>query len=115
MGQTLRDAGIETEQIERLNNLQLNCFSVKEGSRAVPELHHERLQDGDRLLLCTDGLSDMLPDSEIADVVRRWPDAQAACDALIERALERGGRDNVTVALAQIEVLDSPPQVGSVN
>ncbi|MGX1933249.1 PP2C family protein-serine/threonine phosphatase [Microbacterium resistens] len=51
---------------------------------------------GDRLLVCSDGLSSEVPDALIHDVLRRSEDAQAAADRLIALALERGGRDNVT-------------------
>jgi protein phosphatase len=51
------------------------------------------------LLLCSDGLTDMLEDAEILDTVREAADPQAACDLLVQRADERGGRDDITVIL----------------
>jgi protein phosphatase len=54
----------------------------------------------DRLLICTDGLTDMLSDEVIAEELARHASPQAACDALIRRALEAGGRDNVTAVMA---------------
>lgn len=107
MGQRFLDAGLDSEDVKRLHHILLNCLSVEPDSTVAPELHLEHLNDGDRLLLCTDGLSDMLSDEEIAATLQRRPDAQAACDALVERALERGGKDNITVALLQIEVPDA--------
>lgn len=55
---------------------------------------------GDRLLLCTDGLTDMLADEEIANVLRDHSDPAAACAELIGRAKQAGGRDNITVVIA---------------
>ena len=57
------------------------------------------LESGDTLLLCTDGLTNMLPDEEIASIVTSNKNA----DGLIEAANEKGGRDNVTAVLINIE------------
>jgi PPM family protein phosphatase len=54
---------------------------------------------GARLLLCSDGLSNMLDADSIGTLLGRG-DAQEACDALVDEALGRGGLDNVTVVLA---------------
>ena len=59
-----------------------------------------RLQDGDQLLLCTDGLTDMVPEPEIGRIMHEAPTAQPACDQLIAAALAAGGKDNVTAVLA---------------
>ena len=59
------------------------------------------LANGDRLLLCTDGLTDMLDDAGIAAVLARETRSNEACQQLVERALANGGRDNVTVILAR--------------
>ena len=65
-----------------------------------PELFEVTLEPGDRILLCTDGLTDMVEDPDIAAVLGGAASAQAAADGLVEAALERGGRDNVTVVVA---------------
>jgi protein phosphatase len=70
------------------------------------EFHHVRLADGDRLLLCTDGLSDMMRDEEITDLLGRHAHLQEAAQALVDLALQRGGKDNVTVVLAQYALLE---------
>lgn len=68
------------------------------------EFHHVHLADGDQLLLCTDGLSDLVRDQEIAAILSRHSSPQEKVRALVELALERGGKDNVTVILAHYEV-----------
>lgn len=58
---------------------------------------------GDRLLLATDGLTSMLPDDEIGRVLATSPTPDAAVDELIDRALNAGGQDNITVVVVDIE------------
>lgn len=58
---------------------------------------------GDRMLVCSDGLSGELDDEEIAGILSAEDDPQAAVDALIQAALRSGGRDNVTVIVIDAE------------
>jgi protein phosphatase len=59
------------------------------------------LVDGDQLLLCTDGLTDMVDNPTLASTLGRARSASEACQTLIALALKNGGKDNVTVALAR--------------
>ena len=59
---------------------------------------HE-LQAGDRIILCTDGMTDPIPDADIPALVADSDSPDAALDALIGEALQRGGPDNVTVVV----------------
>ncbi|MCW1250340.1 protein phosphatase 2C domain-containing protein [Acaricomes phytoseiuli] len=63
------------------------------------------MRTGERWLICTDGLSDELPDEEISAVLEPGRSVQEAADELVRAALSAGGRDNVTVIV--IDVLDS--------
>lgn len=63
-------------------------------------MQRERVRAGDRLVLCTDGLTDMVADAELATILSRGLDAHETCDALVAAALEAGGKDNVTVVVA---------------
>jgi len=65
-----------------------------------------RTTAGDLWLLCSDGLTDELEDTEIRDLLASAADAGAAAAACVAMALEKGGRDNVTVVVARI--VDSP-------
>lgn len=60
---------------------------------------------GDRFLLCSDGLSDMLRDAEMEEILRR-EDTEAAADALLQGALDRGGKDNISLILIKPERKD---------
>lgn len=61
------------------------------------------LQEGDLLLLCSDGLSGMVPDARLAEILRApRPDLEAGVRALVEEANQAGGADNVTCVLVQV-------------
>ena len=61
-----------------------------------------RLRRGDRLLLCSDGLSGTLSEETLCALSRQSRDAAAICRSLVDRAVELGARDNVTAAVAVI-------------
>jgi protein phosphatase len=65
------------------------------------EMRIERLDPGDLILLCSDGLTGPVADDEIADVLIAAPDLQAAVHLLIDVANQRGGPDNVTCVVAR--------------
>jgi protein phosphatase len=61
------------------------------------------LEPGDLLLLASDGLTDLVPDAKIRDIVLSSPTLSEACHRLIARANQRGGKDNITVVLVELE------------
>jgi protein phosphatase len=69
---------------------------------------------GDRYLLCSDGLSGPVSEDTIAEALRAAPDAQTACDQLVELALRAGGPDNVTAIVADVvdDDVEEEPIVG---
>ena len=62
------------------------------------------VRDGDRLLLCSDGLTNECKDPEIAQLLRDHADPEQAVHALVDRALRNGGSDNVTVVVSNVIV-----------
>ena len=72
----------------------------------TPDVTWVDVEVGDRYVLCSDGLSNEVRNQEIGSVVTGAPTLEAACDELIRRALDAGGRDNVTVALIEIVTAD---------
>jgi protein phosphatase len=73
------------------------------------EVHKVELQPGDDVLLCTDGLTEMLADDRIGAVLQAEPDARKACERLVAEANEFGGKDNISVILARF----AAPQAGT--
>jgi PPM family protein phosphatase len=73
-------------------------------------VEHFRLADDDTLLLCTNGLTDMMSDGEIADALAARRTLPEQCDLLVDAALANGGIDNVTVVLVNYRVppVDEP-------
>jgi len=70
----------------------------------IPELNHIELKAGDMLLLCSDGLTDMLSDEEIKKVLQKYRDDLGnAVDGLIKEANQNGGKDNISVVLVEFE------------
>jgi protein phosphatase len=107
--QTLAQELVERGQLtpeqarhHRAGKVLTNALGGSLGVRG--EIGKVRVADGDRLLLCTDGLTDMVDDDRITDILRRHPRAADACNALVAAALAAGGRDNVTVVVAAYAV-----------
>jgi serine/threonine protein phosphatase PrpC len=73
------------------------------------DLQSDDTAAGDTYVLCSDGLSGMIDDSEILEVVSRTPDLEEACRKLIQLANEHGGEDNITALVVRIE--DEPGEV----
>lgn len=67
--------------------------------KVTPYIRSFMLRKGDRLLLCTDGLTDMIDDNDIAVILESQTDSQAACEALVNAANATGGYDNITVVV----------------
>ena len=68
-----------------------------------PYIREYEMQDGDWYLLCSDGLTDMLTDKEIAAILRSRVTKRQRIKKLMEEALMRGGRDNITIILVNAE------------
>ena len=103
LGQQLVDAGVfspEALEVRRLRHVLLNCLGADADSVRV-DTDHRKLQSGDWLLLCSDGLTDMVDNATIGSILRGAATSDEACHTLVATALANGGKDNVTVALAR--------------
>lgn len=83
-------------------NIVTRALGVEE--KVQVDVIEETLETGDILLLCSDGLSDMVDDAAIAATLGQYTDnVELAAKALVDLALENGGRDNVSVVLARVK------------
>jgi protein phosphatase len=69
------------------------------------------LRPGDVVLLCSDGLTSMISEQQVQELLVSAPDLATAADRLIDAANEAGGRDNITVLLFRVELADPEPAV----
>ena len=78
---------------------QRNVITRALGSEATVEAdyYEVNLQSGDILLLCSDGLSNLISELEMLDYAKEYPEPELLCRALMSKALMRGAPDNVTV------------------
>ena len=67
-----------------------------------PDMYEINVETGDRLLVCSDGLSSMIEDEQIEAVMRRVPDPQRCASQLVNEAIAAGGHDNVTVIVSNV-------------
>jgi PPM family protein phosphatase len=112
VAQALADAGhIAADEVA--SHRMRHCLTNVVGSQ-TNQLHVEMLQlrllDRDRILLCTDGLTEMALEDEILEILRRIEDSGEACRALVDLALQHGGKDNITVLIARYHI---PEHVGT--
>ena len=106
MAQLLADLGLigADELATHHQRHVLTSAITASGSEMEVELRHLHLASGDQLLLCTDGLNDMVQDDEIHAILTAGNSADESCRALVDAALAAGGKDNITVILAKYQI-----------
>ena len=93
--------GIKAEEAKNHpdKNIITRAIGVKEDVEA--DIYEYRLKKGDIILMCTDGLSNMVEDEDMFDIVKGARDIVEAVLMLIEKANSNGGRDNIGVVMAE--------------
>jgi protein phosphatase len=103
--QEMADAGlISVSDIAKHRMRHVLTRSLGDDRSVRAEFRRTELRNGDRLLLCSDGLHDLVDDDAITEVLTAHPASSDACLALIDCALSAGGKDNVTVVLARYTI-----------
>jgi serine/threonine protein phosphatase PrpC len=104
MAEMVRQGTLRPEDTlhHRLRNVITNVVGGNEAGVDV-EAHALEVHAGDRVLLCSDGLTEMLTNDTIAATLRAEPDPQAVCTKLVAQANEAGGRDNITVLIVRFD------------
>jgi protein phosphatase len=103
VGRLVESGIVRSEDAESHPQRHILTAALGSGRDVTPHIpeHAFLLDEGDSLLLCTDGLWGLVGDPELARVVRTNPPAEA-CQKLVTLALERGGPDNITVLVLRI-------------
>ena len=103
LAQALIDAGITKPEEPATRSMRhvLTAALGAMGKSVEPEMHRLQLCAGDHVLLCTDGLTEMVADSLITSVLREATSVKRACIDLVDLALAAGGLDNITVIVAR--------------
>lgn len=89
------------------------CIGMK--TELLPGMKIIDLYKGDKILLCTDGLTEMLSDEVIGQILIDEPDLDAACRNLIDRANSAGGKDNITAVIIRYGTTKIPDDKGEVQ
>jgi protein phosphatase len=106
VAQAMADAGyISPEDVRRhVKRNALTNFLGGHSGKVKADLRWLRLADGDCLLLCSDGLNEMVDDVSIARILEEHDAPRDAAQSLLDEALNHGGKDNVTVIVACYEI-----------
>src|SRR4051794_3207901 len=99
--QTLIDDGRITPEEANSHPQRSLLLRALNGQEVEPDLSMREVRDGDRYLLCSDGLSGVVSEETLAEALKD-PDPQSTADRLIELALRSGGPDNITVIVADV-------------
>ena len=98
-----RMKAMSADEIRRFPHRNVVVRALGLGEHVNVDVYVEEYQIGDIYLLCSDGLNDMLEDEQILAIVEsKKKRLDGACSALIDAANEAGGKDNITVLMAQV-------------
>jgi serine/threonine protein phosphatase PrpC len=103
--------GLLTEEEARLRedrNVLVRAMGTRPELSFMAWREPMAVQPGDSFVLCSDGLHDLVADAEIREIVR-GSEPQPACRKLVKMARERGGYDNITIAVAAVPAAGGPP------
>jgi len=99
----------EEQRSELPKNVITRALGMQD--QVTVDLQSDDVQPGDVYLLCSDGLSGMIEDDEILDVVSDQSDLDSACRRLIALANEHGGEDNITAVIVKIDGDDAKEEI----
>ena len=97
----VRLGGIKAEEAKNHPDKNIITRAIGAKEKVEIDFFEYRLKNGDMILMCTDGLSNMIEDDEIYRIVKSSRDVVEATERLIDRANDNGGKDNIGVVLAE--------------
>lgn len=103
VAELVRSGGITKS--EARNHPQRNVImkALGSGCQPIPDIHEIEIEEACTLLICSDGMSDLVEDHEIEATLKDAPTLVDAVKSLKEKALSRGGHDNITIVCARIK------------
>jgi PPM family protein phosphatase len=104
--QSLVDQGLITKDEARNHPQRSLITRAVQGQHVAPTTRMLPIQAGDRYLLCSDGLSDVVADEAIGQTLQSYADRQQCVEQLVKLALQAGAPDNVTAVLADVLATD---------
>jgi protein phosphatase len=103
LGNALRDEGVIDSGVEDLPEYHMLRRFMGMNQPLPPDVGAFDLRQRDRYLLCSDGLTNMLDEGEIAEILRAETPCEEVCRQMVSRANEAGGYDNITVIVAEVQ------------
>ncbi len=103
LGNALRDEGLIDNGVEDLPEYHMLRRFMGMNQPLPPDVGAFDLRQRDRFLLCSDGLTNMLDEGEIAEILRAETPCEEVCRQMVSRANEAGGYDNITVIVAEVQ------------
>jgi PPM family protein phosphatase len=109
VAKAVREGTMTQEEADHspMHNVILQALGAIPQIKPMISSHGVPLHPGDVLVLCSDGICNMVADAKIAEVASRLP-PQEACDALIEAALDAGGLDNASLGIFSVTAAEEP-------
>ena len=101
----LRALGFEEPALAQMAHVVTRAIGIPD--KAAPDVRTEHAVAGDVYLICSDGVSDVLTPAMIAETVGSLP-AREAADAIVKRAFDEGGHDNITAIVLRVRDAQSP-------
>lgn len=97
----IKMGGLDRESARSHPNKNIITRAVGVADEVLADFYEVKLQEGDTVLLCSDGLSNMLEDEEIRMIVNAQRDITEKAEALVRAANQNGGRDNISLILVE--------------
>jgi protein phosphatase len=102
VGRLVREGKLKPEEARNHPQRSMITRALGVDETVDVDRSHVDVQDGDRIVMCSDGLTGMITEPEIAEVLAGESDPQAAADEMVERANAAGGDDNITVIVIDV-------------
>ena len=98
----VRTGKLDREEARQHPNKNIITKALGANAEVEPDFFEVELEEGDTVLMCSDGLTNMLEDEHIIEIIREYKDPQAAADTLVKAANNNGGIDNISIILIKI-------------